>query len=260
MDGFWLIAACLLVGGTIGFAGGVLGIGGGLIAIPLLGLVLGYDQQAAQGTALIMVLPAVLLTVRKYHQRAPIDLRSAAAGAGGSVLFTWVGAQIALGLDPWLLRRIYAGFVFVIALFYFRESLGRKARARPDSHYRGVGEVRRLWYLLVGVFAGFTGGVFGVGGSVLAVPLMTALFRLRQTTAQALALTMIVPGTVVALATYAWHGQAHGLVGLPLAVGSLLCVPYGVRLAYALPEARLKLIFACMLLVIMGLLLMRGGA
>ncbi|WP_323012594.1 sulfite exporter TauE/SafE family protein [Castellaniella sp.] len=260
MDSLWLIPACLLVGGVIGFSGGVLGIGGGLIAIPLLGLVLGYDQQAAQGTALIMVLPAVLLTVRKYHQRAPIDLRSAAAGAGGSVLFTWIGAQIALGIDPWLLRRIYAGFVFLIALFYFRESLGRKARARPDSHFHEVGEVRRFWYFLVGIFAGLTGGVFGVGGSVLAVPLMTSLFRLRQTTAQALALTMIVPGTVVALATYAWHGQAHGLVGVPLALGSLLCVPYGVRLAYALPEARLKLIFACMLLLIMGLLLLRGPA
>lgn len=259
-DSLWLIPACLAVGGVIGFSGGVLGIGGGLIAIPLLGIVLGFEQQAAQGTALIMVLPAVLLTVRKYHQRAPIDLKSAAAGAAGSVVFTWIGAQIALGIDPWLLRRIYAGFVFVIALFYFRESLGRQARARPASHYHEVGEVRRLWYFLVGIFAGLTGGIFGVGGSVLAVPFMTTLFHLRQTSAQALALTMIVPGTVVALATYAWHGQAHGLVGIPLALGSLLCVPYGVRLAYAMPEARLKFIFACMLLVIMALLLARGSA
>jgi len=257
-ESLWLIPACLAVGGIIGFSGGVLGIGGGLFAIPLLGLVLGYEQQAAQGTALIMVLPAVLLTVRKYHQRSPIDLRSAAAGAAASIVFTWIGAQIALGIDPWLLRRIYAGFVFLIALFYFRESLGRAARARPASHYHEVGEVRRLWYFGVGVFAGMTGGVFGVGGAVLAVPLMTTLFHLRQTAAQALALTMIVPGTVVALVTYAWHGQAHGMVGIPLAVGSLLCVPYGVRLAYALPEVRLKLIFACMLLIIMGLLLARG--
>ncbi|MER1939835.1 sulfite exporter TauE/SafE family protein [Castellaniella sp. FW104-16D08] len=259
-ESMWLIPSCLLVGGIIGFSGGVLGIGGGLFAIPLLGLVLGYEQQAAQGTALIMVLPAVLLTVRKYHQRSPINLRSAGAGAAGSIIFTWIGAQIALGIDPWLLRRIYAGFVFLIALFYFRESLGRGARTRSESHYHDVGEVRQLWYFLVGIFAGLTGGIFGVGGSVLAVPVMTTLFHLRQTAAQGLALTMIVPGTVVALATYAWHGQAHGLVGIPLALGSLLCVPYGVRLAYSLPEARLKLIFACMLLVIMALLLARGPA
>jgi uncharacterized membrane protein YfcA len=260
VDGFWLIPACLAAGGLIGFSGGVLGIGGGLFAIPLLGLLLGYEQQAAQGTALIMVLPAVLLTLRKYHQRAPIDWRSAAAGACSSIVCTWIGARIALGLDPWLLRRIYAGFVFLVAVFYFRESLGRRARPRPAGYYREVGQVRKLWYFCVGVGAGLTGGVFGVGGSVLAVPFLTSFFRLRQTAAQAVALAMIVPGTGVALATYAWHGQVHGLVGIPLAVGSLLCVPYGVRLAYALPEARLKLIFACMLLVIMGLLLMRGGA
>src|SRR5699024_4613927 len=38
----------LLAGGTIGFTAGVLGIGGGLFAIPLLGLLLGMDQQMAQ--------------------------------------------------------------------------------------------------------------------------------------------------------------------------------------------------------------------
>lgn len=256
----WLIPACFAVGGMIGFSGGVVGIGGGLLAIPLLGLVLGFPQQAAQGTALIMVLPAVLLTVRKYHQHSPIDWSSAAAGAAGSVFFTWVGASFALGLDPWLLRRIYAVFVFLIALFYFRESLGRKARAATAAVYREAHEVHRFWYFLIGILAGLTGGIFGVGGSVLSVPFLTSCFRLRQTSAQALALTMIVPGTIVALATYAWHGQAHGLVGIPLALGSLLCVPYGVRLAYALPEARLKLIFACMLLIIMSLLLMRGAS
>jgi uncharacterized membrane protein YfcA len=260
MDGLWLIPACLAAGGLIGFSGGVLGIGGGLFAIPLLGLILGYEQQAAQGTALIMVLPAILLTLRKYHQHAPIDWRSAAAGAVSSIVCTWIGARIALGLDPWLLRRIYAGFVFLIAVFYFRESLGRRARPRPDASYREVGQVRKAWYFCVGICAGLAGGIFGVGGAVLAVPFLTTFFHLRQTSAQAVALAMIVPGTCVALATYAWHGQAHGLVGIPLAAGSLLCVPYGVRLAYALPEARLKLIFACMLLIIMGLLLMRGGA
>lgn len=255
--GLWLVPICLLVGGLIGFSGGVLGIGGGLIAIPLLGLVLGFEQQAAQGTALIMVLPAVLLTLRKYHQHAPIDFRSAAAGALGSVFFTWLGAQYALGLDPWFLRKIYAGFVFIIAVFYFRQSLGQKARQVRE--YATIDSVPLYWYALIGICAGFAGGVFGVGGSVLAVPILTSAFGLRQTSAQAVALSMIVPGTVVALITYSLHGQAHGLIGVPLAAGSLLCVPYGVRLAYKLPEARLKLLFACMLLVIMALLLLKGS-
>src|SRR5690554_3490891 len=119
---------CLLAGAAIGFMGGVLGIGGGLLAIPLLGLAFGMDQQMAQGTSLIMVLPAVLMTVRKYNQRDPIDLKAAAVGAATAILFTWVGARLALGADPVLLRRVYAAFILWIAGFYFFQTY-RRSRA-----------------------------------------------------------------------------------------------------------------------------------
>ncbi|HUH59890.1 MAG TPA: sulfite exporter TauE/SafE family protein [Candidimonas sp.] len=257
MDWYFVVLACALAGALIGFAGGVLGIGGGLLAIPLLGLVLGMDQQLAQGTALIMVLPAVLMTVRKYNQKASIDFHAAAAGAVGSVVFTWVGAQIALGIDPILLRRIYAGFVLCIALFYFHQSMRKPANARPAKPRREVADYHKAWFALIGMIAGMAGGIFGVGGAVLVVPILTTVFRLTQTGAQALALTMIIPGTLVALLTYAMHGRADWLVGLPMALGSIFFVPYGVKLAYALPEPRLKLAFACMLLVIMVLLLIK---
>lgn len=257
MEWYVVVVACLVTGALIGFTGGVLGIGGGLLAIPLLGLVAGMDQQEAQGTALIMVLPAVLISVRKYNQNARIDFRAAAAGAASSIVFTWVGAQFALGIDPVLLRRIYAVFVLCVALFYLHQG-GRASRGRRVVARREASEFHKGWFALIGVIAGTAGGVFGVGGSVLVVPILTTLFRLSQTGAQALALTMVIPGTVVALLTYAMHGQADWQVGLAMAVGSIFLVPYGVRLAYALPEPRLKLIFACMLLVIMVLLLMKA--
>lgn len=258
MEWYGVVLACLVSGAVIGFAGGVLGIGGGLLAIPLLGLILGMDQQAAQGTALIMVLPAVLMTVRKYNQKAKINLHAAGAGAVGSIVFTWIGAQIALGIDPIMLRRIYAFFVLGIALFYLHQSLrsGKKIQAQPPR--RNVEEFHKGWFALIGSVAGLAGGIFGVGGSVLVVPILTTVFRLTQTGAQALALTMVIPGTFVALFTYAAHGQADWVVGVPMALGSIFLVPYGVKLAYSLPEPRLKLIFACMLLVIMVLLLIKA--
>lgn len=295
MEWYVVGLGCLLSGALIGFTGGVLGIGGGLLAIPLLGLVFDMPQQAAQGTALVMVLPAVLLTVRKYNQRARIDWYAAAAGAAGSIVFTWIGARIALGADPILLRRVYAAFILCIAIFYFYQSrrkksgvatgktasgkagagrasadktsadragagkisAGKTAAARP-APARSPAQIHKGWFALVGVMAGMASGIFGVGGSVLAVPFLTTYFRLSQTSAQALALSMIVPGVIVALATYTAHGQAHWLIGLPLAAGSICCVPYGVRCAYAMPEPRLKMIFALMLLVIIFLLLIKA--
>lgn len=258
MDWYLLVPACLLSGALIGFTGGVLGIGGGLLAIPLLGLLLGMDQQTAQGTALIMVLPAVLISVWQYNKNAKIDFGAALAGAASAVLFTWVGAQIALGLDPIFLRRIYALFVFMIALFYFHQSGLRIKPRKHQSTRRNATDYHKAWFALIGTLAGLAGGIFGVGGSVLMVPILTTFFRLPQTGAQALGLSMIAPGTLVALATYSAHGHVDWVVGLPMALGSIFLVPYGVRLAYSLPEPRLKLIFACMLLVIMVLLLMKA--
>lgn len=265
MDWYVVVAGCLLAGASIGFVGGVLGIGGGLLAIPLLGLVFGMSQQLAQGTSLIMVLPAILLTVRKYNQHDRIDLKAVAAGALTSIVFTWVGARIALGVDPTLLRRVYALFVLGIAVFYLTQ-VWRQRRlqgahgegARPSSAATAGKTFHPVWYALVGCLAGLTGGIFGVGGSVVVVPLLTTVFGLTQTRAQGLALSMIIPGTMVALGTYAVHGEVDWLVGIPMALGSILLVPHGVRLAYRLPEPRLKLIFACMLLVIMVLLLLNA--
>jgi len=249
-----LIALCLGAGCLIGFMGGVLGIGGGMIAIPALVLLMGMSQQLAQGTALIMVLPTIMMAVRKYNQQTRIDRRVALAGAGGAVVFTWVGARLALGIDSGVLRLSFAVFLFFIALFYAWQTwrAGRARRAPKAGGNAPVFTPRRATAL--GVLCGTLGGFFGVGGAVLAVPIITTVFRLPQTSAQALALCMVIPGSAVALVTYSWAGQADWLVGLPLAAGSLLFVPVGVRLAYRLPERKLRASFAAMLFATVALL------
>jgi len=251
------MAASLVSGAMIGFMGGVLGIGGGLIAIPALVLTLGMSQQLAQGTALIMVLPTIMMAVRKYHQQARIDMRIAAAGAAGAMVFTWIGARLALGIPSSTLRLSFAVFLFFIALHYLRQTLRARKAAPPQSAPAAPAFTPRRASVL-GMVCGTLGGFFGVGGAVLAVPLMTSVFRLPQTTAQALALTMVIPGSTIALITYSWAGQADWRVGLPLAIGSLFFVPVGVRLAYRLPERRLRLYFATMLMATVALLVFEG--
>ncbi|MFD4840574.1 sulfite exporter TauE/SafE family protein [Achromobacter sp. NPDC058515] len=256
----FVIAACLAAGSLIGFMGGVLGIGGGLIAIPALVLLLGMSQQLAQGTALIMVLPTIMMAVRKYNQQARIDKRVALAGAASAVAFTWVGARLALGVDSSVLRQSFAVFLFFIALFYawqtWRASRPAATRAQSPKRDAPVFTPRRASVL--GILCGTLGGFFGVGGAVLAVPIITTVFRLPQTTAQALALSMVIPGSTIALITYTWAGQANWMVGAPLAIGSLLFVPIGVRLAYRLPERKLRASFAIMLFATVALLAFEG--
>ena len=76
------ILATTALGGAAGFFGGLFGVGGGAIAIPLLGLLYHLDQQTAQGTTLVMVVPNVLLGFWRYRRRVGIDLRIAGVAAG----------------------------------------------------------------------------------------------------------------------------------------------------------------------------------
>jgi len=240
-----------LAGIGIGFLGGMLGIGGGMIAIPSFGLLLNMDQQMAQGTALILVVPTVLISLRKYTQHTPIDWKVAGSGAASTLAFSSVGAHLALGLNPLLLRKSFAIFLFCLAIFY----IWCIYRKQPDT-LKPRFNFGRIHALFLGVMAGLLGGFFGVGGAILVIPIMTTLFGLRQTVAQSIAITMMIPGSCIALVLYTLAGQADWSVGVPIALGSVLFVPMGVRAALRLPERRLRLSFAALLICVVPLLLM----
>ena len=103
----WLLYIAL--GAALGTMGGLFGIGGGLIAIPALGVLFGLDQQLAQGTALVMVVPNVLLALWRYHQRNRIELRHALPLALCSLLFAWLGSIWAVGIDAQSMRLGFVG-------------------------------------------------------------------------------------------------------------------------------------------------------
>lgn len=81
------VALIALIGAVAGLLGGMLGLGGAIIIIPALVMLLGYSQQMAQGTALIMmVLPVGALAAFQYYQKGFVDLKAALIMA---VFFLW---------------------------------------------------------------------------------------------------------------------------------------------------------------------------
>ncbi|AKX46602.1 hypothetical protein AKN93_10135 [Thiopseudomonas alkaliphila] len=235
----WLINTGL--GVALGVLGGLFGIGGGLIAIPVLGILYGFDQQLAQGTALVMVVPNVLLGVYRYHQKNKFNLKTASLLGGFSFVLSWVGASIAVGLEAQVMRYFFVGFLLVLMLWNLTQVI---FVPRAEQPARAWG-----WFAGLGGFAGFMGGLFGVGGAVVATPILTLWFGLSQVVAQGLSLALALPSTLVTLSAYAWHQQVHWPIGLSLCVGGLLGVSYGVKIAHQLPARLMKALFSGFLLL-----------
>lgn len=233
----------LVLGLGLGTLGGLFGIGGGLIAIPTLGVLFSLDQQLAQGTALVMVVPNVLLALWRYHQRNRIDPRHALALAASGFCFALLGARWAVSLDAERMRMAFVGFLVALAFYNFAKVFLR--------HGGGGTELRHPWPWLgaLGSGAGLLGGLFGVGGAVLATPVLTSVFGTTQVIAQGLSLALAAPSTGVTLATYALHDHVDWLLGIPLAIGGLLSISWGVRLAHSLPERMLRAMFCGFLLL-----------
>ncbi len=89
---------------------------------------------------------------------------------------------------------------------------------------------------------------------MVATPFLTIVFGTSQVVAQGLSLALALPSTSVTLLTYALHNEVDWNMGIPMAIGGLLSISWGVKMAYALPEKVLRALF-CIYLVIGALLL-----
>ncbi len=231
--------AIVSLGAALGFFGGLFGIGGGILAIPLLALAFGMDQALAQGTALVMMVPNLLVGWWRYQQRHPVPLARVLALAAVATVSTGVSAHFAARLDPVLLRLLFGAFLLLLALSLLRRRAPGAAagRSRLDARLMPV----------VGLLGGSSMGLLGVGGGLVSAPVFVRVFGQRQTMAQSLALALVTPSAVVALATYAQAHRVDWAMGVPMAIGGLLTVSAGVALAHRLPEQKMRTLFAAMM-------------
>jgi len=246
------IAGAAGLGGMAGVLGGLFGVGGGFLVIPLLGILYGLHQQAAQGTALVMVVPNVLFGLWRYRQRFGMDLRMAGTIAVSALVTTYPTARLATGLDPHGLRLAFAAFLALLAGTVAYRTW-RIALAPPRRPALAWG-----WTAVVGLIGGIVSGFFGVGGAFIAPPLLTGFFGVRQVEAQGLGLALVAPAGIIALLTYAEAGQVDWLVGIPLGIGGTAAISVGVAFASRLPERRMRLSFCGLLLITSVLLAARG--
>ncbi len=246
-------ALFVALGAVFGFLGGVFGIGGGIIAIPILGIFFGMSEQVAQGTAIVMVAPNALVGLWRYLKAVSIDWRIVGAIAVPAFPITVVASHIATVLPSRDLRVAFATFTVMLAAYMLwrAATLGRR-EPRPPVAWQ--------WAALVGVGTGVLSGLFTIGGAIFAVPILSGAFGLSQLAAQATSLAFVTPGIVLSLWVFTRAGDVDWAVGIPLALGGVFAVSYGVAIARRLPDRVLRFAFVAFLIACAAGLYLRALA
>ena len=105
------------IGAIAGLFGGMLGLGGAVIIIPAMVMLLGYTQQMAQGTALIMmVLPVGALAAFQYYQKGFVDVKAALIMAVFFFVGGYFGAKFATHIPQDILKKTFAVMLVAIAI------------------------------------------------------------------------------------------------------------------------------------------------
>jgi len=115
-----------LIGIIAGLLSGILGLGGAIIIIPALVMFLGFSQQTAQGTALLMmVFPVGALAAWQYYKAGNIEIKTALVLAVTFFIAGYFGAKMANAIPQDLLKKLFAVLLIVIAvkILFFEKSL-----------------------------------------------------------------------------------------------------------------------------------------
>ncbi len=105
----------------------------------------------------------------------------------------------------------------------------------------------KILLLAVGGLAGFVNGFLGGGGGVAVLAVLLAVLKLHQKSAQATALLVILPLTVVSALVYIFQGSIDWTPTLWATIGVVAGGIVGALLLSKLKSNTAKLIFALVL-------------
>lgn len=106
------------------------------------------------------------------------------------------------------------------------------------------------WFAAIGLVAGFTSGMFGVGGGILIVPALIYLAKMQPKLAAGTSLFAIFPVSVVGVFSYAIGGHVDVLLSVLLAAGSIFGAPVGSWLLSRVSRTALTIAFIVFMLVV----------
>lgn len=263
------------VGFAVGFLAGLVGIGGGVVIVPFLyffyqhpalgGGVLNPSLHAtvAHATSLFIIVPTAVVGTATYARSGLVAWRAVIPIAIASTIAATAGALLAAVVPAHVLKVGFGVFLLVTAV----QLVARR-------HGVATGPLRLTLPVTVfsGLVIGLLSALLGVGGGLVAIPLLLSLVRLDADRVAATSLAIVAfaasAGTIAYMAGGIGEpglprghvGFVHLAAALPMLPGAMLAARWGAKLNQRLDAHRLRWIFAVLFLVIgLRLILVNTG-
>jgi uncharacterized protein len=257
---------------------GLLGIGGGALIVPFLYLLIGgvgwsglrvlpeHEAALAHATSLALIIPTALSGLLAYRRRGLVSWSVVIPLGVGAGLTAILGARVAIWLPALILKTLFGGFLILMAW-----TLVSGTPPPEPVETQSSGRMRWPAALGGGGIVGFMSALLGVGGGVVAIPILIQWVRMDLSRVAAASLGIIAFAAVAGTLGYALAGWgveglppgSAGFVHLPLLFamlpGALLMAPVGAAWNHRLPTAVLRRAFSLFLLVVGVALLWTNG-
>lgn len=259
----------------MGVVSGLVGVGGGIVMVPLLYAIFShpewsgvsippaYHAVVAHATSLFVIVPTAIAGILAYHKAGLVVWKVALPMAVTALIAAVGGVQLAVRLPPEVLKAGFGGFLVVSGLNLVFSS--------PSKAKGAAGSVQGMRLAIPGgLLVGLITALLGVGGGIVAIPILLYFVHLDVKKVAATSLGVVVFSALTAAITYAVSGWSHpslppgsaGYIylpaGLALLPGAVLAAPWGVKLNRSLNPRALKVLFGAVFLLV-GLRLFLGN-
>jgi len=246
------ILVLLGTGVFAGLLGGLLGIGGSIVMIPALTLLLEKDYHLAQATAMIVNVFVAIPAVMRHGRSGSVRWDVVRMLLPFGLVAILIGVAVSNELPSLVLERFFGVFLIYIIGVNVRKLLTRRNidEVAPDhvSWWRSG---------IVGSITCFFAGLLGIGGGIIAVPLLQriASLPLRQcigTSSALMCITAVFGATAKNLMlSRTMDGAVTPLDAGALALGlipfAIVCSYLGAMLTHRLPLMWVRIVFIVLL-------------
>lgn len=270
------VVAVFAVGLAVGLLSGLVGIGGGVLIVPFLYFYYAHPAlfgvevapQAAtvvaHATSLFIIVPTSFRGALTFHRAGLVVWRAVWPIGMAAVVAAVAAARVATLLPPQALRVAFGALlVFSGVRLLFRRS---PEEVRPAHELCLSPPVT----VAVGAVVGAFSALLGVGGGVVAIPLLLYVVGIDVRQVAATSMGVVAVTSVAGVLAYAvggigaagrppWSvGYVDVAVGTVMFLGALLSVGWGAALNQRLDPRTLGLAFAVLFVLLGGRLVLEN--